>query len=138
MEDFVHQLCKNPHFTNEQIRGAPPKVIIQIFTNGLTPPVFRAIVKDLRKTDIETTIRKLPEIYFELEIHLSWKKICAETDCEQPSDIEKSNGNKKRINDFSGKATQCSHCLLIHPALARSHTDDTCYFLHPEQIPDWK
>ena len=138
VEDFVDQLCKNPHFTNEQIRGAPPKVINQIFISGLTPPVFRAIVKDLGTTDIETTIRKLPEIYSELEIHLRWKKRCAETDCEQPSDIDKSNGNKKRIKEFSGKATHCSHCLLTHPAIARSHTDDTCYFLHPEQMPDWK
>ena len=129
VEDFIDQLCQNPHFQRDKLRGATPKIINEIFTDGLTPPVFRAIVKDLGTTKIARTIQMLPDIYSESEIYMKWKQRSDDTDNEQILDIAKEGSTKSR-GTYSHR--QCTHCLSSHPTIARSHTDATCYFLHPE------
>ena len=133
VEDFVDQMYKNPHFTNEKLRGAPPKVINAIFINGFTPPLFRDIVKDLGTTDYETTIRMLPDIYSELEIYLRWKIKDEKTDSEQQNDSDTENSNKPRVKEYNGKLKSCTYCHINYPSLANSHNDEKCYFLHPER-----
>ena len=56
VEDFIDQICKNPHFTGDTLRGAPPKVMNDIFIDEFTPPAFREIVRHLGTTNITTTI----------------------------------------------------------------------------------
>ena len=131
VEDFIDQLCQNPHFQRDKLRGAPPKIINKIFTDGFTPPVFRAIVQDLGTSKIETTIKMLPDIYSESEIYMKWKQRCDETACELAIDMDKE-GTMKQKRTLSGRDSHCTHCLSNHPSIAKCHTDATCYFLHPE------
>ena len=86
------------------MRGAPPKIINDIFTDGFTPPTFRAIVKNLGTTDITTTIELLPDIYVELDIYLRWLKIFED---KPTSDDAKRVMKQQKIT--GGKATFCSH-----------------------------
>ena len=60
-------MSKSP-FPKGKLWGATPKIINEIFTDGLTLPVFRDIVKDLGTTIIiATPIQMLPDIYSESE-----------------------------------------------------------------------
>ena len=120
VEDFIDQVYKNPHFTNDKICGAPPKVINDLFTDGFSPPAFRKIIKNLGTTDMNTTIELLPDIYTELDNYLRWKQIF---DCPDEDPIT------TPPKDFSG----CSFCYPNNPHLAQFHTDDNCFILHPEK-----
>ena len=60
---------------------------------------------------------------------MKWKQKSDDTACEHVIDIAKE-GPKEQTGTYSHR--QCTHCLSSHPTIARSHTDATCYFLHPE------
>ena len=137
VEDFIDQIYKNPHFTNDDLRGVPKKVINAILTNGFSPPAFRAIVKNLGTTDMKKTIELLPDIYAELDIYLRWQKLFEGPTINQSIDDAK--GQVKQQKDIGRKATTCSSCFLFHPNQANTHTDNTWYILHPELSPGgWK
>ena len=125
VEDFINILHHNPHFQKDKLRGAPPKLINEIFIEGLQPPVFRGIVRDLGTTKIMSTIQMLPDIYSEAEIYMKWKLRSDEIEAEQVSALD-----KESKGTMSGR--HCTYCLSTRPNLARGHTDAMCYFLHPE------
>ena len=81
VEDFIDHLYQNPHSQNDKLREAPPKITNVIFTDGFTPPVFRAIVKDLGNPKIATTIQMLASIHSESEMYMKWKQRSDDTDC---------------------------------------------------------
>ena len=125
-EDFIDKLSQNPHFQRDKLRGAPPKIINEIFTDGLQPPVFRAVVRDLGTTKITSTIKMLPDVYSESEIYIKWKKRSDETDSETVS-------VSKRENKVPMSGKYCNNCINIRPNIARGHTEANCYYLHPEK-----
>ena len=133
VEDFIDQIFKNPHFTDDTLRGAPPKVINDIFIAGFTPPAFREIVRHLGTTNITTTIELLPDLYAELDIYLRWLKIFGKPTIKSTS---YDSGVVKQQITTGGKAIQCSNCLKFRPYQAQTHTIDKCYFLHPELAPE--
>ena len=118
MEDFIDLLYKNPHFTTDKLRGAPSKVINNLFTDGFSPLAFQKIIKNLGTTDINITIELLPGIYTVLDNYLRWKQIF---DCPDELFID------TPPKDFSG----CSYCYPRNPHLSQFHTDGkrkkTCY-----------
>ena len=134
-EDFIDKLSINPHFQRDKLKGAPPKIINEIFIDGLQPPVFRAVVRDLGTTKINSTIRILPDIYSESEIYMKWKQRSDETDDETESvlKIDEIVSTLKRDNKVTIKGKFCSYCIDTRPYIARGHTDANCYYLHPEK-----
>jgi len=133
VEDFINEIFKNPHFTDDTLRGAPPKEINDIFIAGFTPPVFREMVKHLGTTNITTAIELLPDLYAELDIYLRWLKIFGQPTIKTTS---YDSGVVKQQITTGGKAMPCSNCLKFRPYQAQTHTCDKCYFLHPELAPE--
>ena len=97
VEDSTDQLCQNPHFTKDKLRGAPPKIVNEIYTDDFTSPVFRAIVKDLGTTKIAPAIKMLPDLYSESEIYMKWKKRSDYTVCEHKMDLDNEGLRKKEV-----------------------------------------
>ena len=123
-EDFIDKLSQNPHFQRDKLRGAPPKIINKIFTDGLQPPVFRAVVRDLGTTKITSTIRMLPDVYSESEIYIKWKKRSDETDSETVSVLKRDERGSalNRENKVPISDKFCSNCIGTRPNIARGDT----------------
>ena len=126
---FVSVLAKNPQFLDISKKGATPKIMNDIFINGLSPPMFRNKVKSLGTTDLDSTIDHLDSLYDELEILKGWS---TKPKSNEKGKVEKINGNAETKESRPRRpiipcTTQKCNSVF--------HTPDQCYYLHPELRP---
>ena len=120
----------NLNFSNNKKGGGTDKIINELFIEGLSPPIFKSIVKDLGTTDVRSTIMQLDDIYRDLENYLKWSKRAGDMNRFKEKKPEIKSQEKSVISKFIPcTSLKCNSTL---------HTADKCYFLHPELRPDAK
>lgn len=129
--EFVTLLIDNPSFLDNTNGGASPKIMNELFINGMQPPLVRVMVHKLGTSNYTSTVKQLKSIYTELEIFQRWKR--------QEIALNRLEQDKNTVQEVKVSESQQNQDFIPCTKVkcnSKLHTPAKCWIVHPELRPE--